>query len=131
APGWSAMSRWTPAGLATRLGTAPVEVMMDRSGSGPCEMDSAAQRVTVAFADLAAAVEGQCRTRELYLVGNNQFLENEPAKELWDDFSIDERYLDKSRLRARVCFWMGPKATVTPLHHDVSNILFCQIVGRK
>ena len=27
--------------------------------------------------------------------------------------------------------WIGPAGTVTPLHHDTTNILFCQIHGRK
>ena len=27
--------------------------------------------------------------------------------------------------------WFGPAGTVTPLHHDTMNILFCQVYGRK
>ncbi len=28
-------------------------------------------------------------------------------------------------------FWFGPAGTVTPLHHDVSNILLVQVRGTK
>jgi hypothetical protein len=27
--------------------------------------------------------------------------------------------------------WFGPGGTYTPLHHDVMNVLFVQIAGRK
>jgi hypothetical protein len=129
--GWRALDRWTPARLGDRLGSALVEVMQDRTGSSAHVMDAAAQRVTLSFRELMAAVEEGRPGRELYLVGNNRFLETEAARPLWEDFSIDERYLDQSKARGCVCLWLGPRMTVTPLHRDVSNILFCQVYGRK
>jgi hypothetical protein len=129
--GWRALTQWTPARLRDRLGPVLVEVMQDRSGSSPGDMDGAAQRVTVPFAELVAAVQADHPARELYLVGNNRFLEAEAARPLWKDFTIDDRYLNRSRARGCVCLWLGPRMTVTPLHRDVSNILFCQVHGHK
>jgi ribosomal protein L16 Arg81 hydroxylase len=129
--GWPALSVWTPARLRDRLGSALVEVMQDRSGSSAREMDGATQRVTVPFCELIDAVEHDRPDRELYLVGNNHFFETEAAEPLWEDFSIDDRFLDRSKARGCVCLWLGPGMTVTPLHRDTSNILFCQVYGRK
>jgi hypothetical protein len=129
--GWHALTRWTPNRLGHRFGSVPVEVMEHRTGSGPFEMDAAAQRVTLPFSELVAAVQEDRPARELYLVGNNRFLEADAAQSLWEDFLIDDRYLDRRRARGSVCLWLGPKMTVTPLHRDVANILFCQVYGRK
>lgn len=40
-------------------------------------------------------------------------------------------WLDARRLRGHAALWFGPAGTVTPLHHDQCNILFCQVYGRK
>ena len=40
-------------------------------------------------------------------------------------------YFDEAHTAACGALWFGPPGTVTSLHHDTSNILFCQVVGRK
>jgi ribosomal protein L16 Arg81 hydroxylase len=47
---------------------------------------------------------------------------------LWKDVRFPE-WLDPAKEHAAL--WFGPAGTVTPLHHDQCNILFCQIHGRK
>ena len=49
------------------------------------------------------------------------------------DITLPHGYFDPSPTRAARCgaFWFGPAGTVTALHHDTSNILFFQVVGRK
>ena len=39
--------------------------------------------------------------------------------------------VDRDKLRANCSLWFGPAGTFTPLHHDATNNLFCQIYGRK
>jgi ribosomal protein L16 Arg81 hydroxylase len=40
-------------------------------------------------------------------------------------------YLDPSNPTQNVFLWFGPAGTVTPLHHDLMNVLVAQIFGRK
>src|SRR4029077_17812693 len=40
-------------------------------------------------------------------------------------------YFDTERVQGSVSLWLGPAGTVTPLHHDTTNIVFHQIYGRK
>ncbi|HEY0139226.1 MAG TPA: cupin-like domain-containing protein [Nannocystis sp.] len=49
------------------------------------------------------------------------------------NLTLPAGYFDPSPIRAARCgaFWFGPAGTVTALHHDTSNILFFQVVGRK
>ena len=39
--------------------------------------------------------------------------------------------LDSSHLDGNTFLWLGPAGTVTPLHHDVDNVLFVQLHGEK
>ena len=50
---------------------------------------------------------------------------------LLDDFEIPTEYFDPAHVNGQVFFWFGPGGTVTPLHHDVVNVLFVQMYGRK
>jgi ribosomal protein L16 Arg81 hydroxylase len=69
-------------------------------------------------------------TNDVYMISNNRNLE-QGLSPLLDDVSVPARYLDHRRLAGCVSLWFGPAGTVTPLHHDTTNILFCQIAGRK
>jgi hypothetical protein len=129
--GWPALTRWTPDYLRSVVGSADVEVMENRTEGRLRDVDSPAQTVIVPFDEFVDALKDERHSRELYLVGNNRFMDTAAAGILWGDFGIDERYLDPTKARECVCFWFGPRATVTPLHRDLSNILFCQIRGRK
>src|SRR5262249_30760744 len=48
-----------------------------------------------------------------------------------DDVRPDPEIFDLERTKAASSFWLGPRGTRTPLHHDTTNILFFQIHGRK
>ena len=49
---------------------------------------------------------------------------------LWDDIGQIDGYLDQESAQDGF-FWMGPKGTVTPFHHDLTNNLLVQVRGRK
>jgi ribosomal protein L16 Arg81 hydroxylase len=68
---------------------------------------------------------------DTYLVANNGLFDSPAAKRLLDDIEIPHEYLDPDRCSQQVFLWLGPEGTVTPLHHDVMNILFVQVFGRK
>lgn len=34
-------------------------------------------------------------------------------------------------IERKISFWFGPRGTVSPLHRDDVNVMFCQVRGRK
>ncbi len=71
------------------------------------------------------------RSNDSYLVANNHLLERPAAAPLLRDFACDARYLTPEPGPGSAFLWFGPAGTVTPLHHDTSNVLFVQVHGRK
>ena len=67
------------------------------------------------------------------LIANNRNLARPELRPLLLDIALPSGYFDPSPGRAARCgaLWFGPAGTVSALHHDTSNILLCQIFGRK
>ena len=128
---WPAMRSWTPEYLKQAVGGELVEVMTDREQDEQYEINLDAHRTSMRFRDYVDLVTRSRSTNDFYLVANNHFLDNPGTAALREDFDCDKRYLDPAGAAGRVFFWFGPSGTVTPLHHDVSNILLVQVRGTK
>jgi ribosomal protein L16 Arg81 hydroxylase len=131
ASSWKALTAWTPEYLKQQVGQETVEIMAGREADGRYEVNSDAHRTSIRFGDYVDMVTRAGRSNDFYLVANNHFLERPGAAPLWADFEIDERYLDPGSVVSTVFFWFGPAGTITPLHHDTSNVLLTQVRGRK
>lgn len=128
---WSALERWTPEYLVDRIGDDLVEVMTTRERDPRYEENLDAHRSRMAFRDYVAMVEATAPTNDFYLVANNHFLDKPSTACLLPDIVQDERLLDSESSRGQMFFWYGPAGTVTPLHHDTSNVLLTQVRGSK
>ena len=128
---WPALSLWNPPYLAEKLGSVEVEVMAGRESDPDYEINANEHRFMMPFDEFVAKIEGASRSNDTYLVANNKLLATEAALPLWDDFTLDERYLVPDPQRNQAFLWFGPAGTVTPLHHDVINVLFNQVDGWK
>jgi hypothetical protein len=128
---WPARTLWTPDYLLEKLGDEEVEVMADRDSDPRFELNSDSHKTLLAFSDYVAHVVSTDRSNDVYVVANNHLLESAVSTPLWSDFSIDDRYLDRSIALGRTFLWFGPAGTVTPMHHDTVNVLFTQVVGEK
>ena len=127
---WPARA-WTPAGLAERLGSAEMGVVRGREGDGEYDRNPAL-RTTMPAQDYIAEVLARSPTNDLYSVANNRNMAREPFLSLLDDVVVDPSYFVPEEVRlAGTSFWLGPAGTVTPFHHDTTNILFSQLFGRK
>jgi ribosomal protein L16 Arg81 hydroxylase len=63
-------------------------------------------------------------------VARNAFLQRPAARPLWSDFLPFPEYLRPAAAGRRSFLWFGPAGTVTPLHHELSNLLLAQVSGR-
>jgi hypothetical protein len=128
---WPACLLWSTDYLADRLGDQQVEVMAGRESDPDYEANSAAHRRVMPFSEYVAAIAATDWSNDYYLVANNKLLETKAADPIWDDIGLDRRYLTRRGGRSRTFLWLGPAGTVTPLHHDLMNVMFCQIDGWK
>jgi LPS sulfotransferase NodH len=128
--GWRALTAWTPDYLKSAAGDATIEVMANRNADPKYEINHEKHRREMRFADYIDLVHSGQTTNDYYMVANNGFFQRAEVQPLLADFSPLPKYLNSSI--GKQCFlWFGPAGTVTPLHHDTSNILLAQVTGRK
>jgi hypothetical protein len=129
---WPALERWShPEYFAEKFGDTPLTVCMGRAGDEHCDRDFTKYLQQTTMREYAAWLAAAGVTNDGYLISNNRLLENEAFDRLLDDIVPPEKYVDPARFRTFMSFWLGPAGTLTPLHHDGNNILFCQVAGRK
>lgn len=128
---WQALRLWTPDYFAREFGECKVEISSGRSTDPRYEENFDKHRTTILMKDYIAMINEGGETNDYYLAARNSLLEQEAFKVLFQHFKCPEGFLDPKSLRGRVKFWLGPKGTITPLHHDARNVLLGQIYGRK
>lgn len=129
--GWRAMTAWTQDYLKSVAGDQMVEVMTGRDADPQYEMNGRKHRTELRFADYIDMVYSGKVTNDYYMVANNAFFQRPEAQPLLGDFTAFQEYLNPPTASRQCFLWFGPAGTVTPLHHDTSNILMAQVVGRK
>jgi Cupin-like domain len=128
---WPKLRGLTPRVLKARFGDALVEITADRDRDAFADAHYAAHAKTVCLGDFCDRIEQGAATNDVYLIANNRSSELPALAPLLADLAAPHPLLDDDRSGERVLFWLGPEGTLTPLHHDTSNVLFCQIFGRK
>lgn len=128
ASSWPAMQRWQPSALAERFGD--VEIATTVSRVDDISYEKSFRRPTERTSVRAYVDRMQSATAgDFYVVAQNHALKGELGGML-DDIPLPPGYLD-APLSERASLWMGPAHTVTTLHFDRIDVLFCQVVGRK
>lgn len=128
---WRACSAWSPEYLLDKLGDVPVEVMAERDADPDYEANSTAHKTVMPFREYVERIVATPMSNDLYLVANNRLLDTPAADALWEDFALDRRFLQPHAAKDRTFLWFGAGGTITPLHHDVMNVMFHQVAGRK
>jgi hypothetical protein len=122
---------WTPEYLAEICGDATVQVMVGRQGDPRYELNSDSHKHEISMSEYVNMLLYGGATNDYYLVANNAFFERAETQTLFNEVPQLPEYLDHSNSQRRIFLWFGPAGTVTPLHHDVMNIMAAQIFGRK
>ena len=125
------VSGWTMSALRERFGDVQVDVCVNRTTSATPDRDYKNHQVRMSLMDYIERVQTAGHTNDLYLIANNHALRDTGLRGLLDDVIVDDTIFDPNHLPGACSLWIGPSGTITPLHHDVSNILFGQIEGRK
>jgi ribosomal protein L16 Arg81 hydroxylase len=129
--GSAAGQRWTPEYLDEVCGDSVVEVMARRDANPTYEIESDAHRTKMRFSEYIRLVTAATSSNDVYLVANNDFFAMPNADVLLAEVPKLSEYLSWDAPTRQVFFWFGPAGTVTPLHHDLMNVMLAQIRGRK
>jgi hypothetical protein len=127
---WPAMTRWSLDYFARRFGEREVEVQFGRNADPQYEINSPKHRRTMRFAEYVELVRRAEVTNDFYMTANNDGKNHDALAGLWDDIVMIPEYLSPAPGGGGF-FWFGPRGTVTPLHHDLTNNFMAQVVGRK
>lgn len=126
---WPACSKWTLGFLKERFGT---EVVSFQRGRGADHRDAFVDHTRSApLAEYIRLIESGGDTNAHYLIAHDRILDKPAFRPLLKDIHFDPRYFDGNRALGRVFFWLGPKGAITPLHRDLGNVFFAQILGEK
>jgi hypothetical protein len=130
-PRWPGFGRWTPESLAERFGDLEVGISDGRDADPDYDARHRVHARTISLRRLVERLRAAGESNDFYMVANDRNLAQTRLGELLDEVALPEGMFAPERLRAASALWLGPAGTVTPLHHDTSNILFCQLYGRK
>ena len=127
---WPALRKWTPEYLRDVIGSATIECQGGREGNARFELDKDTHKRRMPFdefVDQIVATSGN----DLYLTAYNSAGNAAALAPLAADLGTIDTLLEPSNGQDVGMIWIGPQGTFTPLHHDLTNNLIVQIVGRK
>jgi hypothetical protein len=127
---WPATKKWSPEYLLEKLGDRAVEYQGDRTSAADFEMAKDRHKRSSSFAEFMGLISGG-KDNDFYITAYNSAVNQDALKPLSDDLGTLDEYLRHEGGRMEAMFWIGPKNTFTPLHHDLTNNLLVQFVGRK
>jgi hypothetical protein len=124
--GWPALG-WTPETLRRRAGTATVQVQVGRTRDPDYELRAPAHRGEMTLADFLDRAEAG-PDNDVYMTAQNASANQRALAPLYADLAPLPPFLLPAPEAAFL--WIGGR-TMTPLHHDLTNNLMCQVQGRK
>jgi len=130
AAGWPALRKWTPAYFRRRFGDETIEITAGREADPFYDMNFRAHRRRMRMDRFIDRVVAAGTSNDIYMVSNNHTMRRPRFRALLRDVR-PPRDLFEPPTPGATSLWIGPAGTITPLHHDTTNILFAQIHGRK
>lgn len=128
--GWPLREKWSLDYFALTLGDSQVRVQWNREADPDYEGNADAHGAFQPFSELARRLASPEPSNDFYVTANNSDQNRAVFAPLYADVGEMPGILRPGGAKNGF-IWIGPKGTVTPWHHDLTNNLLLQIVGRK
>ena len=125
---WPAIELWTLDYLDEKVGGAVVQVQFGRD-AGHSELDKEKMAGAAHVRDISASIRAVESSNDFYVTAYDSDANRTALADLWGDLGSLSILRDEDGRTG--FFWLGPKGTLTPFHHDLTNNLLVQILGRK
>ncbi len=112
------------------MGSAPIEFQGGRDGDPLFERNKDAHRQTAPFDGFIDMIT-QAPGNDAYLTAYNSARNVAALAPLARDIRPIDEILTRDGGHPDGMMWIGPAGAWTPLHHDLTNNLIVQVVGRK
>lgn len=128
---WGVSEKWSLDNLVFQYGDTLIEVQTDREQNKFYELDSIKHKTKMLFSEYIQLINSVNESNDFYMTANNQVLRSTKFKELLQNIPNVSDFLNPPSGNGSWYLWVGPKGTITPLHHDENFIIHAQITGRK
>jgi hypothetical protein len=125
-PPWRAFD-WTLESLQQKIGEAEIQYQIGRSTNPDYEIQSHMLRTTGTFNTFVKQMQAG-PANDVYIIAQNHGHNQMAFAPLYEDIAPLPGFL--TPYSSAGFFWIGG-TTMTPLHHDKTNNLLCQIIGDK
>ena len=128
--GWPALN-WMPETLKRRLGDVEVEYQAGRSSDAAFEEKMAAHTRRGPFSAFIDQITAPGAGNDVYMTAYNAARNSAALAPLAADLGNLDAFLTPTGGALDGMPWIGAAGSFTPLHHDLTNNLIVQVVGRK
>ena len=129
---WPLLKNCTFERLLRDFGDEEVEIQFGRESDENFEINSPRHKKNVKLSWLINQVLTTEESNDFYMTANNQTFAKTKLGALLAEFGTLPPYMSsKKECTGWRHFWIGPKGTVTPLHHDSCALMHMQIHGSK
>jgi uncharacterized protein DUF6065/cupin-like protein len=128
---WPALAKWTPQYLKEKIGGATIEYQGERKKNERFEMYKDEHRREMPFDRFIDLITRPETGNDAYMTAYNSAKNADAVARLHGDLGFLDKVLDRAVAQPHGMMWIGPAGTVTSLHHDLTDNLIAQVVGRK